>query len=298
MPVKVGVVIPCHNHERFVEEAVRSVLAQEGVDVELRVVDDGSRDESPRVLDRLARELGFSLILRENRGLVPTLKELSQDIQTRYFCSMASDDRMPPGRLAAQVEILERHPESPACAGQARVMDEHGVLGPDLMRRYLRSIPEIGFERIFLGKGEIHGASVLLRTEAFRRVGGYDSRFSIEDLPLWLALTRGGDRILVSEVEACHYRQHGSNLHSRVDLMFSQILSIVNAYGHHPLHAKAVRRWKAAWWSHLAQSDRAAALRRIRELGSIDPSFLLRFPKILVPGILQRTWLRAMGAQA
>jgi glycosyltransferase involved in cell wall biosynthesis len=296
--MKVSVIIPCYNHERFVEEAIRSVLAQEEVEVDLRVVDDGSRDGSPEILAKLARELGFSLVLRENRGLVPSLRELSEGIESTYFCSMASDDRMPPGRLAAQVEILERHPEVPACAGQARIMDEHGNLSSHLLGRYLRSVGEIGFERIFLGEGEIHGASVLLRTEAFRAAGGYDSRFSIEDLPLWLALTRGGGRILVSDVEACHYRQHGSNLHSRVDLMFEQILSIVDTHADHPLHARAVRRWKAAWWSQLARSDRRAALRRLPELGSLDPSFLLRLPKILVPDPLQRSWLRARGAEA
>lgn len=281
--MKVAVLIPCHNHERFVEEAVRSVLAQEGVEIDLRVVDDGSRDGSPRVLARLARELGFSLVLRENRGLVPTLRELSGDIRTGYFCSMASDDRMPAGRLAAQVEILERHPEAPACAGQARIMDEAGNLAPDTLGRYRRDRPDISFERIFLGTGEIHGASVLLRTEAFLRAGGYDTRFSIEDLPLWLALTRGGDRILVSDVEACHYRQHGSNLHARTDFMYGQILSILDAYGDHPLCARARRRWRAAWWSEVASVSRLAALGRIAELGSWDPAFLKRLPKLLLP---------------
>jgi len=281
--VKVSVLIPCHDHERFVEEAVRSVLSQEGVEVELRVVDDGSRDGSPQVLSRLASELGFSLVLRENRGLVPTLRELSEGVRTPYFCSMASDDRMPPGRLAAQVELLENRPGYPACAGQARTMDEWGVLSPGLLRRYLRDRPEVGFAKLFLGEGEIHGASVLVRTEAFWRAGGYDPRFSIEDLPLWLALTRAGDRILVSDVEACHYRQHGSNLHSRTDFMYGQILSIVDAYRDHPLHGRARRRWKAAWWSEVASLSRSDALRRIPGLGSWDTSFLRRLPKLLLP---------------
>jgi len=281
--VKVAVLIPCHDHERFVEEAVRSVLAQEGVEVELRVVDDGSGDGSPKVLARLAAELGFSLVLRENRGLVPTLRELSAGVRTVYFCSMASDDRMPPGRLAAQVQFLERHPEFAATAGQARAMDEHGVPAPDLLRRYLRGRPEVDFRGIFLGLREIHGASVLLRTEAFRAVGGYDPRFSIEDLPLWLALTRGGERIAVTDVEACHYRQHGSNLHSRTDFMYNQILSIVDSHRDHPLHGRARRRWKAAWWSEIAAVSRLQAARRIAELGSWDPSFLRRIPKLLLP---------------
>jgi len=283
MRLKVSVLIPCYDHARFVEEAVRSVLSQDGVEVELRVVDDGSTDGSPEVLSRLAAELGFSLVLRENRGLVPTLRELSEGLDTSYFCSMASDDRMPPGRLAAQVELLEKRPEFPGCAGQARTMDERGVLAPLLLRRYQRDRPEVGFAKLFLGEGEIHGASVLLRTEAFRRAGGYDPRFSIEDLPLWLALTRGGERILVSDVEACHYRQHGSNLHSRTDFMYGQILSILDSYRDHPLHRRARRRWKAAWWSESASVSRFDAFCRIPELGSWDISFLRRLPKLLLP---------------
>jgi alpha-1,3-rhamnosyltransferase len=77
--------------------------------------------------------------------------------------------------------------------------------------------------------------------------------------------------------------------------MYTQILSILETHGDHPLHAKAVRRWKAAWWSRLAQSDRLAALERLPELGSLDPSFLLRFTKILVPGFFQQIWLKAKG---
>ena len=281
--MKISVVMPCYNHERFVEEAVRSVLSQEGVEVELRVVDDGSRDGSPAVLRRLADELGFHLTLRSNLGLVPTLRELSDAVDTPYFCSMASDDRMPPGRLVAQAGILERNPEAPAVAGQARLMDESGNLAPRLLGRYQRDVPSIGFDRIFLGTGEIHGASVLLRTAAFRAAGGYDPRFSIEDLPLWLALTRAGARIPVSEVEACHYRQHGSNLHSRTDFMYGQILSILDAHRDHPLHARAVRRWKAAWWSEIASKSRGEAWRRILELGSPDPAFLRRLPKLVLP---------------
>lgn len=281
--MKVAVVMPCYNHERFVEEAVRSVLAQEGVEVDLRVVDDGSRDRSPQILASLAQELGFRLTLRENRGLVPTLGELTADLDARYFCSMASDDRMPPGRLRAQVAILEQHPEAPACAGQARLMDEQGTLAPDLLRRYLRDRPRIGFERLFLGEGEIHGASVLLRTEAFRSAGGYDARFSIEDMPLWFALMRDGAPILVSDVEACHYRQHGTNMHTRTDFMYGQMLSILDLYRGHPLHPRAVRRWKAAWWSEIASKSRWEALRRIPELGSADFAFVRRLPKLLLP---------------
>jgi hypothetical protein len=188
-----------------------------------------------------------------------------------------------PGTSRRPGGILENRPGYPACAGQARIMDEGGLLAPVSSAVPARS--SRGRLREDLpGEGEIHGASVLVRTEAFWRAGGYDSRFSIEDLPLWLALTRGGDRILVSDVEACHYRQHGSNLHSRTDFMYGQILSIRGLHAATiPCHGRARRRWKAAWWSEVASVSRSRALRRIPELGSWDTSFLRRLPKLLLP---------------
>jgi alpha-1,3-rhamnosyltransferase len=65
--------------------------------------------------------------------------------------------------------------------------------------------------------------------------------------------------------------------------MYGQVLSILDAHVDHPLHAKAVRRWKAAWWSEVASVSRHAALQRIPELGSWDPAFLKRLPKLLLP---------------
>ena len=72
----VSVLLPSYNHARFVESAVRSVMEQQGVSFELIVIDDGSTDDSPQILEALQKELGFRYIHRENRGLVRTLNEL------------------------------------------------------------------------------------------------------------------------------------------------------------------------------------------------------------------------------
>ena len=106
----VSVLLPSYNHARFVESAVRSVMEQQGVSFELIVIDDGSTDDSPQILEALQKELGFRYIHRENRGLVRTLNELLSLANGKYFCSFSSDDRMAPGRLAVQSAYLESHP--------------------------------------------------------------------------------------------------------------------------------------------------------------------------------------------
>jgi len=279
----IDVLIPSYNHAPWIEAAIRSVLEQEGVDVRLLVLDDGSRDESPQLLARLAQELHFELILRENRGVTATLIELARQVRAPYFCSLGSDDIMPPGRLRAQLEELLAHPESPGCAGQVIVMDADGSLEPTPLKRFQRGIPQVDFESLLLGKREIHGASVLLRTEHFQAVGGYNPNIRIEDFPLWLALTRRfGPMRVIAEI-ACHYRIHGNNLHHRVDFMYEQIFKSLEMHRDQPLFSLALRKWKANWWSELAFSNKMQALRRIFELGSFDISFLKRLPKLFVP---------------
>lgn len=286
---RIAVLIASYQHAPWIREAVESVLGQEGVEVELHVIDDGSRDESPSILRELAERHGFDLLVRENRGLLATLGQLASRTDAEWFCSLGSDDIMPPGRLHAQWEELRRHPEAPACAGQVIEMDAEGVLQGKPLQRFLRGIPCIGFEALLLAQREIHGASALIRRSCFEEVGGYDPRIGIEDYPLWLALTRRfGPFRIIPEV-ACHYRIHGTNLHLRSDFMYTEILKAVDLHRDHPLHARATRRWKANWWSELAFNDKPKAIRSLLHLGSFDPSFLRRLPKLFLPrGMLKQ----------
>ena len=73
MPPLVSVLMASYNHEKYVEASVRSVMAQKGVAFELIVIDDGSTDSSPEILERLRDELHFTYIHRPNKGLVPTM---------------------------------------------------------------------------------------------------------------------------------------------------------------------------------------------------------------------------------
>ena len=66
MTPKVSVILPSYNHEPYVESAVRSVMEQTGVDFELIVIDDGSKDRSPEILKQLSEELGFMFIQPEH----------------------------------------------------------------------------------------------------------------------------------------------------------------------------------------------------------------------------------------
>lgn len=101
---RVSVVIPCYNAERYIAETLRAVLAQEGAELEVIVVDDGSRDDSPALV---ARDFPQVRLIRKPNGGVAAARNAGIDAATGdwvAFCD--ADDIWLPGKLAAQFEAM------------------------------------------------------------------------------------------------------------------------------------------------------------------------------------------------
>lgn len=284
MAPKVSVILPSYNHEQYVEAAVRSVMEQSGVDFELIVVDDGSKDRSPEILKQLSDELHFTYIHRPNKGVVATLNEALELAQGEYVCSFSSDDIMPPDRLKKQSDFLDAHPDAAVCFGQIVPLYDDGSLG-EMDVRYLRSAPQVTFEESFLGKKALHGCGEMFVREKILAIGGYDKRYFFEDYPLYLKILYNyGPQPVSKDFVCCYYREHGDNLHLDHERIFREIIRILSEnYSAHPLYKKAVRAWKANWFSAVAAQSKLEALRLIPKVISLSPRFWMRLPKLFIP---------------
>lgn len=280
----VSVLMASYNHEQYVEAAVRSVMEQKGVDFELVVIDDGSTDHSPDILEKLQGELGFRYVHRPNQGLVATMNELLSMARGKYYCSFASDDIMPPDRLKKQSDFLARHVNNVACFGQVKEMDENGHVAAEVVPLYMKNVPQVSFEQVIVSDRALHGCSEMFVTDVVRDLGGYDKRFYFEDMPLYLAiLYKYGPQPASADFVCCYYRVHGENMHGDHGRMYREILRLLELYKGHKLYRTACRRWKARWFSTLAYKDRGEAFRKLPELASLSPAFLLRLPKLFIP---------------
>lgn len=280
----VSVLLASYNHEKFVEASIRSVMAQKGVDFELIVVDDGSSDHSPQIIERLQLELGFTYVHRPNKGFITTMNELLSYAHGKYFCTFASDDIMPKDRLYKQSKFLSSHPDKVACFGQIQNMSHDGKIDPEKVPLYLQNFPEVKFEEIFVSDKALHGCSEMFVTEVVRSLGGYDTRFYFEDMPLYFALlSKYGPQPVSKDFVCCYYREHGSNMHGNYDKMYREILRLLEVYRSHSLYGYACKRWKARWFSTLAYQDKRMAFKMLPELASFTPAFIKRLPKLLIP---------------
>jgi glycosyltransferase involved in cell wall biosynthesis len=121
----VSVAIPSYNHARFVGEAVRSVLGQEGCEVELVVVDDGSTDGSLELLNGLA-DPRLRVIEQANRGAHDAINRGLGEARGDVLAILNSDDRWAPGRLRAALDVFEREPGTDLVGSWIQLIDEAG----------------------------------------------------------------------------------------------------------------------------------------------------------------------------
>ena len=200
---EVSVLMPAFDRERFIGEAIESVLAQTFRDFELVVVDDGSRDGTVRVVEshrdpriRLER-------MGENRGIAAARNRALALARGRYVALLDSDDVAHPRRLEQQVRFLREHPRHALVGSWAQRIDEEG------RRRAVRRFPCSSREvraRLLFGRC-FTNTSVMARRDVLARFP-YDETLPVgEDLDLWARILREWEGANLPRVLA-FYREH------------------------------------------------------------------------------------------
>src|SRR5262245_57688415 len=204
---RVSVLMVVRDAERFVGEAIDSIMAQTYSDFELLVYDDGSSDESAAILERAAgRDLRVQLFREEPQGLTFWLRQGVGDARGELVARMDADDIAHPERLARQVTFLDRHPEHVAVGCDALLVDPE--------RRPIRQLgvctDHEGIDAELLrGRGDalLHPSALLRRGDVLA-VGSYCVDYRVaQDLDLFLRLAERG-RLANLPEPLLEYRQH------------------------------------------------------------------------------------------
>lgn len=211
----VSVIIPAYNHERFIEEAIASVWQQTCSSLELIVLDDGSRDATGEIAERLSRTspVPMQVIRKQNEGLSRTLNRGVELAQGEFIAICASDDRCLPNRIETLLTVLRNEPADVALAfGDGYMIDEHGVRTGERFSdgRVMRSGPV--FKDLLLGRCMIPAPNVLYRRSVFDVVGGFNEVRRAEDRDMFLRITRNFEVRYVPECVA-EYRSHNEQTH-------------------------------------------------------------------------------------
>ena len=194
--------------------ALDSISAQTVRDFEWIAVDDGSTDESLKILRRhAARDPRLRIISRPNTGIISALNEGLAAAHGRFIARMDADDEAAPNRFARQLDRFESDPTLVALGSAVTFMDAAGQSVQACPRPLAHAEIE---QRLLAGDGGtmIHPA-VMARTDAIRAVGGYrllqrDAQY-YEDLDLYLRLARIGSLANLAE-PLLRYRVHAASI--------------------------------------------------------------------------------------
>jgi glycosyltransferase involved in cell wall biosynthesis len=266
----VSVIIPTHDRRARLRLALRSALAQRGVDLQVIVVDDGSSDgtgalveglEDPRV--RLVRnEVAMGESEARNRGVF----EASQ----AWVAFLDDDDLWAPDKLASQLDALRTTGRAWAYGGEVVVDEDLEVLSgsPPPTPEQVAS----ALVRYNAVPGS--ASNVIVAAELLARVGGFDPGLRrTPDWDMWLRLSREGLPAVVDRpiVAVC---MHPGNMSRDMDVMFRE-LDIIAARYEIPVDRARHHRWAA--WTSLLDGRRADAFRHYASAAAAgDPMSVIR----------------------
>jgi GT2 family glycosyltransferase len=207
MTPTVSVSMAVYDAERWLAEAVESILGQSFADFELIAVDDGSRDGSRAILESFAaRDPRVRVIARPHGGLVATRNAALAAARGELVAVMDADDVAHPERLARQVAYLRAHPEVLAVGAEVEIVDPDGWP----IRKGGLPLEHAAIDAALLrGRGEaITHPVATFRREALLAVGGYREAYHhAEDLDLCLRLAERGRLANLPET-LLRYRHH------------------------------------------------------------------------------------------
>ncbi|GAP13465.1 glycosyltransferase [Longilinea arvoryzae] len=210
---KVSIIIPTYNSARFLPATLQSVLAQTYRDYEILVVDDGSTDDTPAVLQPYRYEITY--IHQENKERSAARNNAIDQASGEYVAFLDSDDLWAPEKLKRQVAVLDAHPEVALVYCQARYIDENGqptafcgdwIDGPKGDELVIADY----FEALLGGNVISGGGSTsMVRRWMLNQVGPFDVTLNHgEDWDVWLRLSRLGPFAYLPE-PLTSYRVYG-----------------------------------------------------------------------------------------
>ena len=208
---QLSVIMPVYNGERFLTEAIDSILAQTICDFEFIIVDDSSTDDSAAIIRDYGQRDGRIRFVQHavNRGQAAALNTGIAAARADIIALMDCDDISQPRRLQAQVDFLTAHPDIGAVGAQLQEVDLD--LKPLADSRFPQRHAEIVLG-MYLSKTTLAGSVVAMRADALRAVGGYEEQArNANDKELFLRLAH---QTRFANLPDCLYlyRQHGDNM--------------------------------------------------------------------------------------
>ena len=273
----ISVLMTTYNRERYVEAAIRSVLASTFSDFELVVVDDGSNDRTVAIVEQLAAE-DHRVVLHfnpQNLGDYPNRNRAASLAKGKYLKYVDADDLIYPWGLQILWDCMEKHPD--AGWGLCSLAQDKQRIFPFVLS------PEEAYRYHYLGPGLFHKAplSSIIRKSVFDEVGGFKPLRMVGDSEMWHRLAQDFPLLLMPH-GMVWYRFHDDQESNEIDEFALSYYAIVHQYLSsascplnsrelHLIYSKRRRRLTRTFIIHLLKRNFKAARAVSAQLRALKP---------------------------
>ncbi|OTG62377.1 glycosyl transferase family 2 [Acinetobacter sp. ANC 3903] len=227
----VSIVIPCYNHENYIEDSIQSIIDQTYPSIELIIIDDGSKDQSVEKIQAMlpACKQRFEHVYfntRPNKGLCATLNEALALCKGKYVSLIASDDMMLAHKTQLQVDYLEQHPEVTGVFAGIELIDSNN----QVVDQRVSTPTEYSFDDILLNLHDLPTLTQMFHLKDIMDVGGYDESIKVEDWYMLLKLTQQQKILKYIPEVVCQYRIHDESFSQNGLQMAEEMMKVIQPY--------------------------------------------------------------------
>lgn len=253
----VSIIIPVYNGSNYVAEAIDSALAQTYKNIEVIVVNDGSKDDGKT--EEIALSYGDKIryFKKENGGVSSALNLGIKNMQGEFFSWLSHDDKYEPEKVEKQVaQLMDSDIEGAVVVCSSKPIDENSRLidkGPSVKRFESDGVVSWvdSFKSLF-NKGSFNGCAFLIHKSVFEKVGGFDENLRyVQDLLMWakiflnrIPLVYMQDELVLSRIHGGQLTQTGRELFHKesktmADIILPELLAVDEKHSEELIYAYA-----------------------------------------------------------
>jgi glycosyltransferase involved in cell wall biosynthesis len=210
----VSIILPAYNCEKFIGQAIESVLHQSFADFEFIIINDGSTDKTEMIILGYADPRIVYLKNPENKGLIFSLNRMIALAHGKYIARMDADDICHPQRIEKQKTFLDQNENIAVLATTVDFINEAGEK-TGVWELDRQTITPVAIKKMMLHQNCIAHPTVMIRSELIKELKYSINQKNIEDYDLWLRVLNRGKIIGKLDEPMLLYRQHDDSVTSQ-----------------------------------------------------------------------------------
>tara|TARA_B100001059_G_scaffold88128_2_gene86648 strand:+ start:15861 stop:17204 length:1344 start_codon:yes stop_codon:yes gene_type:complete len=216
----VTIYITNHNYGKFIKKAINSVLSQTYRNFELIIIDDGSTDNSKKIINKYKYNSKIKIFYQANRGLTVSNNLAIRASQGKYIMRLDADDWLDSHAIEILSNTLEKNKRIGLVFPDYYEVNSNGKI-TKLVRRH-------NFKKVKLYDQPAHGACTMIKKEFLKKIGGYNEKINCQDgYDLWVRFI---EKYKVTNINLplFYYRKHSSSLTRNEDKILKTRSKITN----------------------------------------------------------------------